>query len=67
MKDEKIVNLTKLDLPPHLITAIDAFDDAMVKAINNVIESGVHRAMIAGMLHAYAHEQTSRLCENGYA
>lgn len=45
----------------------DSFDDAMVKAINDVIESGVHRGMIVGMLHAYAHEQTRRMVDEGYA
>ena len=64
---EKVVKLTSLDLPPKLITAINSFDDAMVKAIDNVIESGVHRGMIVGMLHAYAHEQTRRMVEEGYA
>ena len=67
MKNQKIVNLTSFDLPPRLITSINAFDDAMVKAIDTVIESGVHRGMIVGMLHAYAHEQTRRMVEDGYA
>ena len=63
----KVVNLTSFDLPPRLVTAMNSFDDAMIKAIGDVIDSGVHRGMIVGMLHAYAHEQTRRMCEEGYA
>lgn len=67
MKESKVVALTSFDLPQRLVTAINAFDDAMVAAINDVTESGVHRGMIVGMLHAYAHEQTKRMCDEGYA
>jgi len=67
MKEKNVVSLTSFDLPPHLITAINAFDDAMIKAIDDVISAGVHRGMIVGMLHGYAHYQTKRLCEDGYA
>lgn len=63
----KVTTLTSFDLPPRLITAINSFDDVMVKAIDDVISAGVHRGMIVGMLHAYAHEQTRRMVEEGYA
>jgi hypothetical protein len=67
MKEKNVVSLTSFDLPPHLITAINAFDDAIIKAIDDVTGAGVHRGMIVGMLHAYAHHQTQRMCDDGYA
>lgn len=67
MSDNKVVILTSYDLPPHLITAINAFDDAIIKAIDDVIDARVHRGMIVGMLHAYAHKQTQIMCDEGYA
>jgi hypothetical protein len=67
MKEKNVVSLTSFDLPPHLITAINAFDDAMIKAIDDVIAARVHRGMIVGMLHAYAHYQTQIMCDDGYA
>lgn len=67
MDKNKVVTLKSFDLPLRLITSINSFDDAMVKAIDNVVSSGVHRGMIVGMLHAYAHEQTRRMVEEGYA
>lgn len=67
MDETKVIKLTSFDLPPHLITAINAFDDAMIKAIDDVIAARVHRGMIVGMLHAYAHSQTQIMCDEGYA
>lgn len=67
MEEKNVVSLTSFDLPPHLITAINAFDAAMIKAIDDVIAARVHRGMIVGMLHGYAHYQTQIMCDDGYA
>ena len=66
MANQKVVNLTAFNLPPKLITAADAFDDAMVKALDAAIKSGIPRSMIVGMLHGYASYHARRLCETGY-
>ena len=67
MDEGKVIKLTSLDLPPRLVTAINSFDEAITQAIDDVIAAGVHRGMIVGMLHGYAHYQTQVLCDNGYA
>ena len=67
MADEKIVPLYNMDISPVLITAIDAFDDAIVAAIENVLDAGVHKGFVVGMLHAYAHRQTREMVDRGYA
>lgn len=62
-----MVNLTQYDLPMNLVAAINAFDSAIIKAIDDVVEAKVHRGMIVGMLHAYAQYQTQVMLDDGYA
>lgn len=64
MDDKKVIPLYNMDMSPALITAINAFDDAIVAAIQDVMDAGVHRGFIVGMLHAYAHRQTQEMVDN---
>ncbi len=65
MTDNKVVSLTQYDLPMNLVATINAFDSAIIKAIDDVVDAKVHRGMIVGMLHAYAHHQTQIMCDTG--
>lgn len=60
---DNIVSMTKYDLPPKLVTALAKFDDTIREALEEVIESGVHRGMIVALLHAHAHKQTAKMLE----
>jgi hypothetical protein len=66
IKNSEILAITRKGISPEIVTAIDAFDDALVAAINVAQVAGVHKGMIVGLLFGHAHAQTSEMVESGY-
>jgi hypothetical protein len=50
-----------LPLPADVVAATNAFDSALIKAIDTAKEAGLPQGLIAAILHGQAHAETHKM------